>query len=234
MRKLIVVGLLAAAAYAAPANAAQTVTYSPGSYSLPDYTTAGIFQNFEGGAGDGSAFVANAALTTSLGGPASESTTGDVATASGSLPGDFLSPQPGANKYLAIQNGSYAINFGAAGVQFLSFVFGSLDSYNSVTLNFTSGPSVTYFGKDIETGTNSVGGAGPIANFGDTGRVSYDMGGGPAITSVVFGSTQAAFEIDDIAAAAPEPAAWALMILGFGLAGAQLRSRRSKTNVQFA
>lgn len=36
-----------------------------------------------------------------------------------------------------------------------------------------------------------------------------------------------AFELDGQAAAVPEPAAWALMILGFGAAGSMMRRRRS-------
>ncbi|AYJ88032.1 PEP-CTERM sorting domain-containing protein [Sphingomonas paeninsulae] len=60
------------------------------------------------------------------------------------------------------------------------------------------------------------------------------MGGGSAIVKAVFGSTQAAFEIDNLVTAAPEPATWGMMILGFGLAGAQLRSRRRSAKLAVA
>ncbi len=40
--------------------------------------------------------------------------------------------------------------------------------------------------------------------------------------------------IADLAAAVPEPATWALMILGFGAVGAALRRRRVTTRISFA
>ena len=45
---------------------------------------------------------------------------------------------------------------------------------------------------------------------------------------ITFSSTGVAFEFDNLAVAGvPEPASWALMIGGFGLAGAGLRRRRT-------
>jgi len=38
----------------------------------------------------------------------------------------------------------------------------------------------------------------------------------------------------EVAGAAPEPASWAMMIVGFGLAGASIRRRRNKVNVTYA
>ncbi len=43
---------------------------------------------------------------------------------------------------------------------------------------------------------------------------------------VTFSSGQNSFEFDNIAAGVPEPATWALMILGFGAVGATIRSQR--------
>jgi hypothetical protein len=57
-----------------------------------------------------------------------------------------------------------------------------------------------------------------------------------AITSVTLGSTNTnAFEISDVAGipagGVPEPTSWALMILGFGSAGAMLRNQRRRQAV---
>jgi len=40
--------------------------------------------------------------------------------------------------------------------------------------------------------------------------------------------------ITEAAAAVPEPATWGLMLAGFGVVGAGLRSRRRSTTVAFA
>jgi hypothetical protein len=60
-------------------------------------------------------------------------------------------------------------------------------------------------------------------------RVYYDFGGAK-VTSIEFSSSQDAFEFDGLAGtvAVPEPGTWALMILGFGGAGAMLRSHRRR------
>jgi hypothetical protein len=48
------------------------------------------------------------------------------------------------------------------------------------------------------------------------------------VTQVVFSSSGNSFELDNIAVASavPEPATWAMMIVGFGVAGGALRRRR--------
>ena len=38
--------------------------------------------------------------------------------------------------------------------------------------------------------------------------------------------------VSELAAAVPEPATWALMLLGFGFVGGAMRSRRKNTNVR--
>lgn len=68
-------------------------------------------------------------------------------------------------------------------------------------------------------------------------RVSFTAGTGEVITGLRFTSTGVAFEVDDIAGTpvgdgnangiVPEPATWALMIVGFGMVGVTARRRRS-------
>ena len=53
------------------------------------------------------------------------------------------------------------------------------------------------------------------------------------LNSVTFATSQAAFEIDEVAAAVPEPATWAIMLLGFGMIGSALRRRRVTAKVRY-
>lgn len=46
------------------------------------------------------------------------------------------------------------------------------------------------------------------------------------MNKVDFSSTGNSFEFDSLAGGVPEPTTWALMIVGFGGAGALLRRRR--------
>ena len=64
-------------------------------------------------------------------------------------------------------------------------------------------------------------------------RVTF---GDKTVTSVVFASSQNSFEFDNIAtvSAVPEPATWAMMIMGFGLAGSAVRNSRRKAAAAFA
>lgn len=216
MRKLLLAGLVSGV-IAAPASADPTITFSSGSSALPSYTTASIFQTFESTPGNNTAYTP----------AASEAVTGDVRSQSSTVPGfaQDISADP-SNRYLSIVNGTYSVSFASSPVQFFSFVLGTLDSYNSLTLNFVGGGSITYTGAEIIGGSN----AGAF-NSAVAGRVSYDVAGGAGITSAIFASAQPAFEIDSLASAVPEPATWALTILGFGAIGMSLRGRRK---VKFA
>ncbi|WP_375401948.1 PEPxxWA-CTERM sorting domain-containing protein [uncultured Sphingomonas sp.] len=234
MRKYLLTGLAMLAPAAANAQTpTPTIIFTPNSFAIPNFTSAQIFENFEGGGMNNTQYnpgsQQNAA---SVNAGFTQTVSGDVPIFSGTVPGESTNPDGGGDKYLAIQNGSFTVNFGSAGVQFLSFIFGSLDSYNTLTLSFANGTSSTFAGTQI-IGQSGVG---PF-NSNVNGRVSFDLGGQSSITRAAFGSMQqgfVAFEIDELAAAVPEPATWALMILGFGLIGSQLRATRRRTKVTFA
>ena len=136
-------------------------------------------------------------------------------------------------QYLGVVKGSdYVINFLKSGVQFFSFAFNNLQTDDHLKLYFSDGTSQDYTAQDILNG-------GSIINVqnkniptapNDWGRVWYDMTGGISLVKADFSTGSGPWYIDSIAAAAPEPGTWVLMLIGFGLAGARLRrsQRRSK------
>jgi hypothetical protein len=72
------------------------------------------------------------------------------------------------------------------------------------------------------------GGNGVVGNGDRTKgfRVYYDFNGAK-VSSITFQSGSNAFEFDGLAGVVPEPGTWALMIMGFGGAGAMIRRRRA-------
>ncbi|QYE33344.1 MULTISPECIES: Npun_F0296 family exosortase-dependent surface protein [Sphingosinicellaceae] len=131
-------------------------------------------------------------------------------------------------KYLAVpgtgSSGSAFLNVGALGggsvLTRLNADWGSIDSYN--TLTFYAGNTL------VQTITGSMF---PPANgdqsAADTNRnVTLDFNRNLGITRVGFSSGQLALELDNLSVGAvPEPATWAMMLLGFGMVGAATRRR---------
>ena len=205
IKKLLAIGALA---IAFPAQAVTTVVFTPGPSPLPGGLT--VVQNFNGplGAIPGST---NAFIVT-----------GNSSTAA----------QPAFNvtgNYAAILgkpvNGMYTFTF-AQPTAIFSFVLGSLDTYNKLTLFKASG------GPEIFTGGQIT--AGGLANGNQVlpntnGRVTYTVGAGDAlITGVRFESIgQNSFEIEDIAAAVPEPSTWLMMLMGFAAVGFSMRRKQN-------
>ena len=121
----------------------------------------------------------------------------------------------------------------------VSFYWGSIDAYNSVTVLGAGGTSLGTFSGSLF----------PPANGDQTGatsneRVNFIAGRGEAITGLRFASTGVAFEVDSVAGAplgsgiggtgaVPEPAMWAMMLAGFGTVGVAFR-RRNRTMVSVA
>ena len=129
-------------------------------------------------------------------------------------PTRYASVQSGSTSTFSVLGGAYLTDF--------SFYMGSPDTYNHVTFNYIGG-SQTLDGVNIWGGPNF--GGDRTKGF----RVYYDFGGAK-VTSIVFSTeTTNAFEFDGLAGtlSVPEPATWAMMIMGFGAAGAMLRRRRA-------
>jgi hypothetical protein len=195
---------MALALSSASASAAPVINFTPGSGVLPANVT--VIENFD--------HYGVGALT-GLGAYALSTTSNDGAIPAFGSAGNYES---------VLGGGSYSIDFAPAST--LAFVLGSLDSYNTLKLFFADNTSVTYNGSQI-IGVNpppyADGNQG--ANY-TNGVVSYSVGAGPKIVGAQFLSGSNSFEFDNIAVGAPEPAAWAMMILGMGAVGAAMRRKR--------
>ena len=135
---------------------------------------------------------------------------------------------PDATTYGAGVPGTDAVftNIGGQELLSLSFALGSLDTYN--TISFYSGNTLvsSFTGSQLTVPNPALG-----TQTGDLNnrRYYFTFGAADDINKVVFNSTFPAFEFDNIAAAVanvPEPATWAMMILGFGFVGFMLRNGR--------
>jgi hypothetical protein len=120
----------------------------------------------------------------------------------------------------------------------ISFYVGSLDPYNSITFTGAGGFSQTFTGNQLTAATiaaDLANGSQQAASSNGRYTFTFDQ----AVTAVLIGSSSPAFEISNIGAIpagdvglVPEPAAWALMLFGFGGLGAGLRAqRRSKLHI---
>ncbi|HEY9234910.1 MAG TPA: PEPxxWA-CTERM sorting domain-containing protein [Phenylobacterium sp.] len=124
---------------------------------------------------------------------------------------------PGGNYLDVLAGGSATITFDSL-MRSISFNWGSVDSYNTLTIHWSGGDEVVIGNP----------GGGDQSNPSNNGVFFATVGAGESITGLTFASSQNSFEIDDISGSAvPEPATWAMMIAGFGLAGTALRRRRT-------
>lgn len=135
--------------------------------------------------------------------------------------------------YETVQGNGKATLTSLMGLRKFSFYMGSPDSSgnggigfnNQLTFKFyTAGGPITLAGTGIWGGPQVQVGNGN-QQFGTT--VIYDFGT-DVVHKVEFSSGGNSFEFDKLAGVAvPEPSTWAMMIMGFGTAGAMLRRRRA-------
>lgn len=205
MKKLLMAGAICAAALtaAAPANAAIVFNFLPGGASpTPGYTVINTFDNAAGIAGGG--FQIKTPPADNDGAPPANSV-------------------PAGRSYLSVLAGGMATISFASAVSAFQFDWGSIDDYNTLTINSTGMDPV------IIPGTNFINPAnGDQVSPGTNGLFTVYGTAGETFNSITLTSSGNSFEIDNLAVSAvPEPGAWALMITGFGLAGAALRRRRA-------
>ena len=199
MKYAFAVGLAAFAA--APAMAGHTVTLG-GTTAPAGYT---VFQDFDALA-PGTPLGTNAfVFADSIGGTA-------------------LRPVGSTGNFAGVLGGGTATFTLPTAASAFGFLLGSLDTYNTLTINFLGGGSVTYTGSQITEGQ------------GSDGYLTLDYTAlNRRVASATFGSTQNSFEFDDLSfgGVVPEPTTWALLILGFGVIGGAMR-RRTNASVAFA
>ncbi len=142
----------------------------------------------------------------------------------GAPPADAV---PYDTNYLSVLGGGgVSIDFSALTslpVRSFEFDWGSTDSFNTLTIHSNMGDIV------LVPGTSS------FPNLADGNQVIPGTNGlfevvgsaGQVFTGMTLQSSSNSFEIDDLAIPVPEPATWAMMIVGMGLMGVALRSRRA-------
>jgi hypothetical protein len=129
---------------------------------------------------------------------------------------------PGGNYLSVLGGGTATLTFDSL-MRSISFNWGSLDTYNTLTIHWSGGNVIPNpaDGNQTQPGTN--------------GLFFASVGAGESISGLTFASSQNSFEIDDISGSAvPEPATWAMMLLGFGAIGWQMRRRRAPLLAQAA
>ena len=189
--------------------------------------------------------AANAAVTASLGRDTTKSFValtqaglagGAVATLSGGTV--YNSDQPFADipagqvsSFLAVgptAGQPATLNF-TSPLSYLSFLWGSPDTYNVLTL-VTNQNTYTYTAQSLNFAVTN-------GNQSFSQYVQFAATAGEQIRSVQFTNNTAldAFETANYSiTAVPEPATWAMLMLGFGMVGAAARYRRRSTKTTYA
>lgn len=137
----------------------------------------------------------------------------------GALPG----AGDGSQFLSVLGNGTATVTF-AELMSEISFDWGSLDEYNTLTINGTDGSAI-YVPTPANGDTTS-----PATN----GRFYAYTTGGTKIQSLTFASKVNSMEVDNISgiiSAIPEPTTWAMMLVGFFGLGSALRSSRKRQGV---
>ncbi|MBK6414314.1 PEPxxWA-CTERM sorting domain-containing protein [Sphingopyxis sp.] len=115
----------------------------------------------------------------------------------------------------------------------ISFIWGSVDGYNLLEFLDAGGNVLASFtGADV---FNPANGNQTDPNTNPVVRFNLTDGDQTAFTTLRLSSTSNAFETDNFAInAVPEPATWALMMIGFAAVGFGMRRRRPQVSVRYA
>ncbi|WP_242137134.1 PEPxxWA-CTERM sorting domain-containing protein [Sphingomonas sp. TREG-RG-20F-R18-01] len=198
---------LASSMLAGPANAAVTMSFnSTGSSPTTGFTVIDTFTTLAGLAITGSVQIKTPPADPSGAPPANSS--------------------PSGTSYLSVLAGGAATYTFASPVTGVQFDWGSVDTYNTLTLRGSFGTMTIVPGTTPNPAFPSTNG-----NQGFTGSGLFTaLGSGDTFTSITFGSSSNSFEVDNLAvrSAVPEPASWAMMLAGFGLVGFGLRHRTAR------
>jgi hypothetical protein len=152
-----------------------------------------------------------------------------VNNAGGGSQGIYASPAFDTTNYMAvIADHQETITYSAVQKSF-GLYWGSIDTYNTIAFFNGVTPVASYTGATLPFAVN------PFGDQGAPGSNQYVTFSDLLFTSVVFGSVgHNSFEFDNVAsvAAVPEPATWAMMILGF-LGGGFVAYRRKSNMTNF-
>lgn len=193
--------------------------------ALPSVANAAIFGSTGGGTGPFSTLT-----SAGLDGGATATLTGGTV---------YNSDRPFAD---IPKGGVFGGNFLAAGllagqpailtfktpISYLSFLWGSPDTYNFLTLVSSTGTEYSFTAQGL--GFSQTDGNQAFSQY-----AQFTADAGETISSVVFSNVPArdAFEVANFSVTAvPEPGTWGLMLVGFGMvAGASRYRRRSMKTV---
>lgn len=110
-----------------------------------------------------------------------------------------------------------------------AFSLSAFDIAAAFSNNAGTAFTVTGFLNNVAVGTIS----------GSLGQFSTQAGFGSAVDYVTFDGLRGGFELDNVvlngagAGAVPEPATWAMMLLGFAVVGAAMRKSRQNASVRY-
>jgi hypothetical protein len=217
--KFKTISALACASAFCLAGAAQAEVTFIGYQTAPNAGET-LVTEFEGGPGLGDVTFLLAGYTLSGDGTLF---TGSLANVS-AAPGTSATTQD-ETQYLSLQRGD-TVTLDTPLLNAISFYVGSLDAHNSFTFHLANGATEVVTGA-ILAALPGMDANGSWTGFTSNGRLTFTFDS--AIDSVDLASGGNAFEISDITAvsAIPEPAAWTMMILGFGGVGGLMRRRRT-------
>jgi hypothetical protein len=124
--------------------------------------------------------------------------------------------------------GSYRFNLSPDAVNFASTTLDGLTTTEFSIANSVFRDAIAGVGASGYFGTNGYTAQDIRLNLSQS--LSYSVAGGTSYGAEGLGS----FSVAAFVSPAPEPATWAMMILGFGIAGGGLRYRRGTKNVSYA
>jgi len=160
---------------------------------------------------------------------------GNYSIQTGFMGGQYAQPWQDLTNFIVVPaNGSPApqtadINVTTlvgSGINSFSFYWGSIDRFNEVRLY--NGATLLHTTVGVGNGAQGLPATNQRWNFALSDGDRY-------VTRIELYSNGKAFEADDFAfSAVPEPATWAMMIIGFGGVGSMVRSARRKQAAAFA